>query len=89
MALEIAFKNVNVDLATVETEILWPQTESPICSQQKCNTSASFPLADHHSFPLADHHSALGLGRLEGKNVYKPASICTSWCHALLSREGL
>lgn len=81
MALEIAFKNVNVDLATVETEILWPQTESPICSRQKCNTSASFP--------LADHHSALGLGRLEGKNVYKPASICTSWCHALLSREGL
>lgn len=79
MALEIAFKNVNVDLAAVETEILWSQTGSPICPQQKCNTSASFP--------LAVHPSALGLGRLEGKKC-KPASIYASWSQVLLSRKG-
>lgn len=71
MALEIAFKNVNVDLAAVETEIFRPQTGSPICPQQKCNTCASFP--------LAVHPSALGPGRIEEeKNAYKPATIYTS-----------
>lgn len=49
MALEIAFKIFNVDLATVETEIVSPQTGSPIGPQQKCDTRASFPLAVHPS----------------------------------------